>query len=63
MKVKHKVTGRVHEVSDDYFSKYEDKLQVLEEVVETNPKPKTTKKKTKIVTDEAPALPQSDPDF
>jgi hypothetical protein len=60
MKVKHKVSGKVHEVSDDYFSKYEDKLQVLEEVEKPKPKPK---KKTKIVTDDAPALPQSDPDF
>lgn len=57
MLVKHKVTGKEYEVSEDYFDKYEDTLQVLEVVKPT--KETTTKnknKKTKIVTDEAPAL-------
>jgi hypothetical protein len=52
MLVKHKLTGKTHEVSDDYFSKYEDKLQVLEVV---KAKPKATKK-TKVVSDDAPQV-------
>jgi len=54
MKVKHKVTGKIHEVSADYFTKYEDKLQVLEEVIEAPIKKQTvSKKKSKVVTDDA----------
>ena len=61
MIVKHKISGKEFEVSEDYFEKYADKLNVLE-VIKTT-KDKTTKevtpkksKKTKVVTDEAPAI-------
>lgn len=43
MKVKHKVSGKTFEVSQDYFEKYEDTLEVLEVV----PEKKTTKGKGK----------------
>ena len=59
MKVKHKVTGKIHEVSEDYFSKYEDKLQVLEEVKEPKTKPK---KQAKVVSDESPAITEESPE-
>lgn len=49
MKVRHKVSGKEFEVSEDYFERYVDVLEVLEKV-ETKPKKKTTKKKqTKVV--------------
>jgi len=54
MKVKHKVSGKVYTVSDDYFSKYQDTLETLE-VIE-KPKPKKRTVKTKVVTEEAPAI-------
>lgn len=55
MKVKHKVSGRQFEVSADYFNKYEDVLQVLE-VVDEKPVKATTKKKTKVITEETPVV-------
>jgi hypothetical protein len=56
MKVKHKVTGKVHDVSEDYFSKYEDRLQVLELVDESPVKKTRAKKQTKVVIDDSPAV-------
>lgn len=56
MKVKHKVSGRQFEVSADYFNKYEDVLQVLEVVDEKPVKATTTKKKTKVITEETPVV-------
>jgi hypothetical protein len=57
MKVKHKITGKIHTVSDDYFSKYEDRLEVLEVVEEVKAtKANKPKKNTKVVTDDAPAV-------
>jgi len=63
MIVKHKVSGKEFEVSEDYFEKYADKLNVLEVIKTTKDKTtkdkttkKSTPKKTKVVTDEAPAI-------
>ena len=46
MQVKHKVSGKVFEVSDDYFKQYEDRLETLEEV---KTKPKKSTRKTKVI--------------
>ncbi len=62
MKVKHKVTGKVHDVSEDYFSKYEDRLQVLELVDESPVKKTRAKKQTKVVIDDSPAVREQESD-
>lgn len=53
MKVKHKVSGQEFEVSEDYFKRNSDRLQVLEKVSEEKPKAKPkAKKQTKVVTED-----------
>tara|TARA_Y100001951_G_C11099657_1_gene161310 strand:+ start:231 stop:410 length:180 start_codon:yes stop_codon:yes gene_type:complete len=47
MKVKHKITGMEYEVSEDYFERNVDTLQVLEKMPSETPK---RTKKTKVVT-------------
>jgi hypothetical protein len=59
MRVKHKVSGKEFTVSDDYFDKYEDSLEVLEVIEAPKRKPKR-KPKTKVVNEDAPAVTEGD---
>lgn len=54
IKVKHKVSGKEYLVSDDYFERNSDRLEVLEKVPAkpTKAKAKTTKKQTKVITED-----------